>query len=93
MSIVLEYYGATWCKVCIDVKPAVHKLATDFGVEFVEYDIDELEGDERVANIKKVPTLRIYNNNVLTEEIITKHVEALKTSLSKLKTVVLTDDF
>ena len=93
MSVVIEYYGATWCKVCNDVKPGMKKLTSDFGVEFTEYDIDELEGEERVADIKKIPTVRIYKDTILVETIITKHIESVKDSLSKIKTVVLTDDF
>jgi len=92
MSLV-EYYGAKWCKVCVDVKPALQKLALDFGVKFVEYDIDELEGEERVANITKVPTVRFYQDDTLLDTIVTKHIEAVKNALSKVKKVVLTDDF
>lgn len=93
MSYVLEYYGATWCKVCVDIKPAMEKLAADFGVSFNQYDIDELEGDERVADITKVPTVRLFNDGKLVETVVTKHVETIKAALSKVKTVVLTDDF
>ena len=92
MSLI-EYYGAKWCKVCGEVKPALQKLALDFGVNFVEYDIDELEGDARVADITKLPTVRIYQEERLLETIITKHVDAVKTALSKVKKVVITDDF
>ena len=93
MSNVLEYYGATWCKVCVTVKPAMQKLAADFGVQFMDYDIDELEGDERVATITKVPTVRIYQDGALIDTIVTKHMDAVKALLSKSGKVVLTDDF
>ena len=93
MNYSIEYYGATWCKVCVTVKPAVEKLANDFAVKFSEYDIDELEGDERVANIKKVPTLRLYKGGELVQEIVTGHESALKNFLSSVKTVTITDDF
>lgn len=89
----VEYYGATWCKVCIEIKPALSKLCTDLGIRFVEYDIDELEGDERVVDIKKVPTVRVFQKDVKIDEITTNHVNSIKTVLSKFKTVVLTDDF
>jgi hypothetical protein len=89
----VEYYGATWCKVCIEIKPALSKLCADLGIPFVEYDIDELEGDERVVDIKKVPTVRIYQKDAKIDEITTNHVNSIKTALSKFKTVVLTDDF
>ncbi len=89
----VEYYGATWCKVCVEIKPALSKLCSDLGIPFIEYDIDDWEGDERVADIKKVPTVRVYRNDMKIDEITTNHINAMKTVLSKFKTVVLTDDF
>lgn len=89
----VEYYGATWCKVCVEIKPALSKLCSDLGIPFIEYDIDDWEGDERVADIKKVPTVRVYRNDMKIDEITTNHVNSIKTVLSKFKTVVLTDDF
>jgi len=93
MSYSIEYYGATWCKVCVTVKPALEKLASDFDVNFRNYDIDELEGDTRVENIKKVPTVRIYKDNELVQEIVTAHESAVKNTLASVKKVSLTDDF
>jgi thiol-disulfide isomerase/thioredoxin len=93
MSLIIEYYGATWCKICVEIKPAVEKLSCDFGICFIDYDIDELEGDERVANIKKVPTVRIYNDNILIEEITTKHIDSIKNTILRLKKIVISDDF
>lgn len=89
----IEYYGATWCKVCKDIKPDIEKLSSDFGIPFIEYDIDDLEGDERVTNIKKVPTIRIYQDNVMIEEITTKHVDSIKNTILSIKKVIITDDF
>ena len=93
MSYSIEYYGATWCKVCVTVKPVIETMAKDFAVKFTEYDIDELEGDERVANIKKVPTVRVYKGNELIQEIVTAHASTVKDTLASVKTVVITDDF
>ena len=93
MSYVIEYYGAKWCKVCVTVKPALAKLAGDFDVKFSEYDIDELEGTEQVANINKVPTVRIYKDNELVQTIVTGHESAVKSMLASVKTVTITDDF
>jgi thiol-disulfide isomerase/thioredoxin len=93
MSLNVEYYGATWCKVCVEIKPALEKICSSFGVNFVQYDIDELEGDERVADITKVPTVRVYQDNKLIETITTKHVDAINSTLSKHKKITLTDDF
>ena len=93
MAISVDYYGATWCKVCVVIKPTVQKMLADFGVTFTEYDIDELEGDERVQGITKVPTIRVFKDSVLIQEIITGHLEALKNLLAENKSIVLTEDF
>jgi len=93
MSYTIEYFGATWCKVCVDVKPALKTLAADVGVPFTEYDIDEMEGDAKVADIKKLPTVRIFKDGALVETVVTKHVDSVKTTLAQVTKVVLTDDF
>lgn len=93
MSYSIEYFGATWCKVCGDVKPVLAQLAASLGVAFTEYDIDELDGDAKVADIKKLPTVRLFKDGVLTETIVTKHVESVKAVLASAAKVVITDDF
>ena len=85
----IDYIGATWCKVCVTVKPAVEKLAHDFGVSVKILDVDELD-DESVS---KVPTLRVYDGEEKISEIVTKHVEALRELLSSKKPVAISDDF
>lgn len=92
MSYSIEYFGATWCKVCGDVKPVLAGLAASLGVTFTEYDIDDAD-DSKVANIKKLPTVRLFKDGVLTETIVTKHVESVKAVLAAAAKVIITDDF
>lgn len=89
MSLRIDYIGAKWCKVCVTVKPGVEKLAKDFGVQMVEYDADEMGDDSP----NKVPTVRLFKNDVLVKEIVTKHIDSLNDLLSVEKSVVITDDF
>jgi hypothetical protein len=89
MSLRVDYIGAKWCKVRVTVKPGIEKLAKDFGVQMVEYDADEL-GD---ASPNKVPTVRLFKNDVLVKEIVTKHIDSLNDLLSVEKSVVISDDF
>jgi thiol-disulfide isomerase/thioredoxin len=85
----IDYIGAKWCKVCVTVKPAIEKMARDFGVEVAILDIDEL-GDETIT---KVPTLRVWEGETKVSEIVTKHVDALRELLVTKKGVTITDDF
>jgi len=87
----IDYIGASWCKVCTTVKPGVEQLAKDFGIELNVLDADTLEGGDAVS---KVPTLRIYKlGETEGVEIVTKHLEALKTVLMANAKVVISDDF
>ena len=100
MSSILriDYIGASWCKVCTIVKPGVEQLAKEFGVELNVLDFDTLEGQDEVS---KLPTLRVFKSEggdpptVAKEpiEIVTKHLDALKTVLVANAKVVISDDF
>jgi thiol-disulfide isomerase/thioredoxin len=85
----IDYIGAKWCKICVTVKPAIEKIARDFGVEVTILDLDEL-GDETIT---KVPTLRVWEGEVKVSEIVTKHVDALRELLVVKKGVTITEDF
>jgi len=95
MSYSIEYFGAPWCKVCGDVKPLLVQLAASLGVAFNEYDIDDLNaaGDPKGADIKKLPTVRLFKDGVLADTIVTKHVDSVKALLAAAAKVVITDDF
>jgi len=90
----IDYIGASWCKVCTIVKPAVVQIAKDFGVELVLLDADTLDEADAVS---KVPTLRVYKNTGTgpTEvvQIVTAHLEALKNILTAHAKVVISDEF
>lgn len=89
MSLRIDYIGAKWCKVCVTVKPAIEKLAKDFGVTLAVFDADTMEHDSP----NKVPTVRLFKDDVLVKEITTKHVDGLQDLLTVEKGVVLNDEF
>jgi thiol-disulfide isomerase/thioredoxin len=89
MSLRIDYIGATWCKVCVTVKPEIEKLAKDFGVTLKIYDADTM-GDDMPD---KVPTVRLFKNDVLVKEIVTKHTATLNEFLVVEKGLVLNADF
>ena len=89
MALRIDYIGASWCKVCITVKPEVELVARSFNVALSVLDADEIEDD----SIMKVPTLRVFKDDKLVSEIVTKHVDGLKALLQAEKGLVVTDDF
>jgi hypothetical protein len=88
MSIRVTYIGASWCKVCVTVKPEIEKITTGFSVPLTVMDADD-EGVE----VTKVPTLRLYKDDVLMKEIVTGHVAALRSELESSKGVAIVEDF
>ena len=89
MALRIDYIGASWCKVCVTVKPEVELVARSFNVPLALLDADEIEDD----SIMKVPTLRVFKDDKLVSEIVTKHVDGLKALLQAEKGLVVTDDF
>jgi len=91
MVYILEYVGATWCGTCKVIKPAAEELCRRYGVEFKQYDIDDLTEEEQ-ALITKVPTLTIKQsgNTVVTwnKEQVKSLTEWLQQNIS-----LQTDDF
>ena len=75
--------------MCVVVKPAVESLARSFSVPLTVLDVDIIEDE----TITKVPTLRLYKDNVLVSTIVTKHVEALKELLTANAVLGKNDDF
>jgi thiol-disulfide isomerase/thioredoxin len=89
MSFRIDYIGASWCKVCTVVWPAVETLSKSFGVPVTVLDVDAIEDD----TVLKVPTLRVFKDEILFAQIVTKHVEALKEILQKEKPLEISQDF
>ena len=85
----IDYIGASWCKVCVTVKPETERLARDFGIKLSMFDVDELDDD----TITKVPTIRVWEDNTKIVEIVTNHVATLRDLLITKKGVTVTDDF
>jgi thiol-disulfide isomerase/thioredoxin len=89
MSLRIDYIGASWCKVCVTVKPGIEQLARSFNVPLNVLDADEIEDD----TITKVPTIRIFKDDVKVSEIVTKHLDGVKELLQGMAGLVVTDDF
>lgn len=84
----MTYIGATWCKVCHVVKPEIEKVVTGFSVP-----LTVLDADDDGVDVTKVPTVRLYKDDVLIKEIVTGHVASLKAELESGKGVVISEDF
>lgn len=88
MSIRVTYIGASWCKVCVTVKPEVEKITTGFSVP-----LTVMNADDDGVEVTKVPTVRVYKDDVLLKEIVTGHVAALRSELEAGVKVTILEDF
>ena len=75
--IVVTYIGATWCKVCTKVKPAVEELAQLFSVQLQIQDLDELSEKDK-EDVVKVPTVRIHKDGVQVALYSTNQAESME---------------
>jgi|APCry1669188910_1035180.scaffolds.fasta_scaffold429073_1 thiol-disulfide isomerase/thioredoxin len=90
MALRIDYIGATWCKVCVTVKPGIENLSKSFNVPLTVLDVSDVDEDEGVT---KVPTVRVWLDNKKVSEITTKHIDELKTLLIEKKGLPATEDF
>jgi thiol-disulfide isomerase/thioredoxin len=91
-TMKIKYYGAEWCGPCKKVKPQVKQLCTKYVIDLEEYDYDSLESEES-ATILKLPTIQIWDRDILQKEITTNHVSVMEEWLKIHVRVIPTDDF
>ncbi len=70
MKVVVQLFTAKWCGPCKIYKPLVRKLMEDSNAEFEEFDADEDDEAFKKMNIKNVPTLMIFNDDIQAASII-----------------------
>ena len=88
MSLSVKYIGASWCKVCVTVKPDIEKICTGFNVP-----LTLLNADDDGVDVTKVPTVRLYLGDEMVKEIVTGHSMSLRSELSARKGVSTDADF
>ena len=88
----IVYIGASWCAPCKTVKPLAEVLAHKFGVPITFLDYDEMEEAEK-DDVKKLPTIRILQDDTVVQTIITAHADMLEMWLRANVRVNATEDF
>jgi thiol-disulfide isomerase/thioredoxin len=78
MSHSIVYIGATWCKPCKTIKPAVETLAKRYGVPVVIKDLDKDLTDAEKEEILKVPTIRVLLGEHRIAEFTVDQVKSLE---------------
>jgi thiol-disulfide isomerase/thioredoxin len=91
-TTTLVYIGASWCAPCKTVKPLAEVLAHKFGVPITFLDYDEMEEAEK-DDVKKLPTIRILQDDTVVQTIITAHADMLEMWLRANVRVNATEDF
>jgi thiol-disulfide isomerase/thioredoxin len=97
MAYTLTYIGATWCKTCKDIKPAVEALVQRYAVPMNVLDYDEDLNDEEKETIRKVPTLRITrgggsSSGEQVAEFTVRQVDSLREWLAENIALAATGD-
>lgn len=91
MAYTLTYIGATWCKTCAEIKPAVEALVQRYGIPMRALDYDADLDDDAKDTIRKVPTLRITRDDgSQVAEFTVRQVESLRDWLAEHISVTTT---
>jgi len=88
MSFRVTYIGATWCKVCFVVKPMIERITNKFNVE-----LTVMDADDSGVEVTRVPTVRVYKDDILVNEITTMHAVTLQKELEAGIGLTLSKDF
>lgn len=76
-------YTADWCNVCKAIQPDLNKLATEFpNVQFISYDVEGFENEE-TADIRALPTFKIFNGDRLVEAFSGDKVDRIRKVLKQ----------
>jgi thioredoxin 1 len=69
-GVVLVDFYADWCGPCKMLAPTVETIAAETDATVAKVDIDELQGLAREFNVQGVPTLHLYADGELVEEMV-----------------------
>jgi len=92
MSFSIKYIGAAWCGPCKTIKPAVSLISHKFAIPLTFTECDEMEQSERNELIK-LPTIRVYKDDILVLEITSNHTATLELWLREHVRVNGNDEF
>ncbi len=71
-KLVLADFWAPWCGDCRRIEGAYDEIADELQgrVEVVKLNVDEIEGIRQREDIKRIPTIRLYENGVSVGQIV-----------------------
>jgi thioredoxin 1 len=69
-GVVLVDFYADWCGPCKMLEPTVETIAAETPATVAKVDIDALQGLARQFNVQGVPTLHLYADGELVEEMV-----------------------
>lgn len=67
-DLYIMYYTASWCSKCKQIKPIIEELSNEFTI--IEVDVDLNKELVKEKGIMSIPTIQIYKNNQLKDELI-----------------------
>ncbi|KAK8715651.1 hypothetical protein V6N13_042979 [Hibiscus sabdariffa] len=74
---ILIDWMAAWCRKCIYLKPKLEKLAAEFhtkGIKFYYVDVNKVpQALVKRGNISKMPTIQLWKDGEMKEEVIGGH--------------------
>lgn len=69
---VLVDFWATWCGPCIMIAPTIEELSSDFAgrAKVCKLDIDENQEIAMQFGIRSIPTLLVFKNGEVVDQIV-----------------------
>jgi thioredoxin-like negative regulator of GroEL len=90
-TTTILYIGATWCKTCHQIQPAIADLCKKFQVTLTCKDLDEDCTEEEREDVRKVPTVYIRKDDAPVVKYDSNQIASVQSWLQEH--VVLESDF
>ncbi|KAK1349218.1 putative monodehydroascorbate reductase (NADH) [Heracleum sosnowskyi] len=78
------HFTATWCGPCRTMEPIIHDFAAKYvGVEFIQIDVDELEGVAREYAVQALPAFILIKKGKSVDKVVGAEKAALQKKIEK----------
>ncbi|KAK1349209.1 putative monodehydroascorbate reductase (NADH) [Heracleum sosnowskyi] len=83
-KLMVIHFTATWCGPCRAMEPIIRDFAAKYvGVEFIQIDVDELEGVAKEYAVQALPAFVLIKKGKAVDKVVGAEKAALQKKIEK----------